>query len=98
MNNKHAAILLTSCLFMPIASTAASITSMSPACISEKHLDEATRTFVNDNMAAFYDLVKRGKCTILTTGQQVSIIKMGLEVSVVKVDGVKLHTLSHALR
>lgn len=77
---------------------AAQVSMMAPACISENSLDEAMRSFVEEDMAAFYNLVKRGKCIMLSSGQKVAVLKSGFEVSTIRVNGARLYTLSSAVR
>lgn len=68
------------------------------ACVSEDALDEAMSYAAKSDTNGSTQLLLSGQCTILKVGEQVSVASPGFMRVTIRYRGVKLITLSEAVR
>ena len=68
------------------------------ACGSDDLLDEAMTYAAKSDTQGITQLLLTGKCTVLSVGEQVSVINSGFLTTTIRYKGVKLFTPSEAIR
>jgi hypothetical protein len=97
MKEKMAAGLLAMTL-VAFSAHAESVKRDMPACLTEELLDELL-TYVNKgDKSGITQLFLAGQCTILKSGDSVSVISPGIFRATIRYKGLKLFTPSEAFR
>lgn len=68
------------------------------ACLSEELLDEATNYAIKRDTSGTAQLIAGGKCLVLQSGEQISVISPGFAVATIRYRGAKMFTVSEAVR
>lgn len=68
------------------------------ACVSEDLLSESIQYVLKNDNNGYIQLLRSGKCTELTEGEDVSVISKGFMTATIRYRGVKMFTPSEAVR
>lgn len=69
-----------------------------PACTSDDLLSEFTQYIIKEDTSGMMQLLKAGRCTILTKGDTVSVIERGFSKVKIRYSGVALYVAAEAVR
>lgn len=69
-----------------------------PACLTEDLLDELSGYSAKGDRDSAAQMLIRGQCTLLKSGEQISVISPGFMVATIRYRGIKLFTPSEAVR
>ena len=68
-----------------------------PACISEAAWDALGDAAAQNDLDGMQQLHRDRQCTWLRSGDQVTVVDLGFETTVVRFQGVQLWTQTHAI-